>query len=114
LENVKEGTLTIDKAFNQLRDLPFEDVGFAKIDHHRQLRTGYPEVIYCPGKTTDQIIRIVEMIQKRVIISWLPGHPMRFILRWQKYFPLRYTMKLPGPLLLNRKKYHLPKHIFAW
>ncbi len=65
LENVKAGSLTIDKAFSQLRDLPFEDVGFAKIDHHRQLRTGYPEVIYCPGKTIDQIIRIIEMIQKK-------------------------------------------------
>jgi NCAIR mutase (PurE)-related protein len=65
LENVKDGALSIDKAFSQLRDLPFEDVGFAKIDHHRQLRTGYPEVIYCPGKTTDQVIRIIEMIQKK-------------------------------------------------
>jgi NCAIR mutase (PurE)-related protein len=65
LENVKNGTSTVEKAFSQLHDLPFEDVGFAKIDHHRQLRTGYPEVVYCPGKTIDQIVRIIEVIQKK-------------------------------------------------
>jgi NCAIR mutase (PurE)-related protein len=65
LEKVKDGTSSVIEALTQLRDLPFEDAGFAKIDHHRQLRTGYPEVIYCPGKTTDQIIRIIEMIKNK-------------------------------------------------
>ena len=65
LENVKDGSSSVDKALNMLRDLPFEDAGFAKIDHHRQLRTGYPEVIFCPGKTTDQIIHIFEMIKNK-------------------------------------------------
>ena len=41
-----------------MRHLPFEDVGFACIDHHRQIRQGLPEVIYCPGKTTEQIVSI--------------------------------------------------------
>ncbi len=65
LENVREGKSSVEKALDLLRDLPFEDAGFAKIDHHRQLRTGYPEVIYCPGKTTDQIIRIMDMMLKK-------------------------------------------------
>jgi pyridinium-3,5-biscarboxylic acid mononucleotide synthase len=43
---------------DKLRHLPFEDLGFANIDHHRQIRRGFPEVIYCPGKTTEQIIQI--------------------------------------------------------
>ena len=42
--------------------MPFEDLGFACIDHHRQIRRGFPEVIYCPGKTTEQIIRIFESL----------------------------------------------------
>lgn len=60
LESVKNGTSTIDAAFEKLRDLPFEDIGFAKIDHHREMRTGYPEVIFCSGKTTEQIMLIME------------------------------------------------------
>jgi len=48
----------VDAALEKLRHLPFEDLGFASVDHHRQLRRGFPEVIYCPGKTTEQIIQI--------------------------------------------------------
>ncbi len=62
LEDVKHGSSSVDSAFEKLRDLPFEDVGFAKIDHHREIRTGYPEVIFCAGKTTPQIIKIMEMM----------------------------------------------------
>ena len=49
----------------RLRQLPFEDLGFARVDHHRQLRKGFPEVIFCPGKTTEQIIRIFESLASR-------------------------------------------------
>jgi pyridinium-3,5-biscarboxylic acid mononucleotide synthase len=62
LIEVRDGTSSIDSAMNKLRDLPFEDVGFAKVDHHRELRTGYPEIIFCSGKTTAQIIKITEMM----------------------------------------------------
>ncbi len=50
---------------NRLRHLPYEDLGFARVDHHRQLRKGFPEVIFCPGKTTEQIIRIFESLASR-------------------------------------------------
>ncbi|MDP4208939.1 MAG: nickel pincer cofactor biosynthesis protein LarB [Bacteroidota bacterium] len=62
LQEVKDGKATVDSAMDLLRDLPFEDVGFAKIDHHRELRTGYPEVIFCAGKTIPQVVKIVEMM----------------------------------------------------
>lgn len=62
LHQVKEGQTTVDAAMETLRDLPFEDAGFAKIDHHRELRTGYPEVILCSGKTTEQVVKIVGMM----------------------------------------------------
>ncbi|MGM0370705.1 MAG: nickel pincer cofactor biosynthesis protein LarB [Bacillota bacterium] len=65
LENVKEGDLEVDQALDNLRDLPFEDLGYAKVDHHRDLRNGYPEVIYCEGKTTDEIKGIVEKMMER-------------------------------------------------
>jgi len=67
LEQLKEGQVSVDQAFENLKDLPFEDLGYANIDHHRQIRTGYPEVIYCAGKTTDQVEGIVKaMIKKEV------------------------------------------------
>lgn len=59
LEGVKDGSVAIEQAMEKLSELPFEDLGYAKVDHHRALRTGYPEVIYCAGKTNEQIQGIV-------------------------------------------------------
>lgn len=58
LEKVKDREMSIDEAKKQLETLPYEDLGFAKLDHHRKLRAGFGEVIYCEGKTTDQIVTI--------------------------------------------------------
>ncbi len=65
MEQVKSGELGIDQAVEKLRHLPFEDLGFACVDHHRQIRQGFPEVIFCPGKTTEQIIGIFESLAAR-------------------------------------------------
>jgi len=65
LEQVKTGDIGIADAVEKLRHLPFEDLGFACVDHHRQIRTGFPEVIYCPGKTTEQIVKIFENLADR-------------------------------------------------
>jgi len=62
LEHVRNGQIDIDEAVEKLRHLPFEDLGFACIDHHRQIRRGFPEVIFCPGKTTEHIIKIFESL----------------------------------------------------
>jgi pyridinium-3,5-biscarboxylic acid mononucleotide synthase len=65
LENVKNGQVSVEEAVIELKKLPFEDLGFAKVDHHRNIRNGYPEVIYCQGKTTEQIKTIVaKLIEK--------------------------------------------------
>jgi pyridinium-3,5-biscarboxylic acid mononucleotide synthase len=58
LEAVRRGSLGLDDAVERLRQLPFEDLGFAKIDHHRSLRQGFPEVIYAKGKTPAQVAQI--------------------------------------------------------
>lgn len=66
LEAVRRGTLRLDDAVGRLRQLPFEDLGFAKIDHHRSLRQGFPEVIYAKGKTPAQVGEIARrMIRAR-------------------------------------------------
>jgi len=58
LESVRTGRQTIDDAIARLRVMPFEDLGFAKVDHHRSIRCGFPEVIYCEGKSTAQVAEI--------------------------------------------------------
>ena len=63
-EQVKRGTLSPDEAVQQLRHLPFEDLGFANIDHHRALRAGMPEVIFGPGKTPEQLSTIFARLAK--------------------------------------------------
>ena len=65
LEEVKSGKIEIESALEGLRSFPFEDIGFAKIDHHRQLRQGFPEVILCSGKTADQIAQIAKRILEK-------------------------------------------------
>ena len=58
LDRLKKGTISVDEAIEALRLLPFEDMGFAKVDHHRSLRRGFPEVIFCEGKKPDEIVEI--------------------------------------------------------
>jgi NCAIR mutase (PurE)-related protein len=65
LEQVRAGELTPDAALTALRWAPFEDLGFAQVDTHRQLRTGYPEVVFCQGKTVEQVVEIVRRLAER-------------------------------------------------
>jgi hypothetical protein len=55
LSRVKAGEVELESALDELKHLPYEELGFAKLDHHRTLRRGFPEVIFCSGKTLDQI-----------------------------------------------------------
>jgi hypothetical protein len=64
LKEVSEGRTEVAEALERLRDLPFEDMGFAKLDHHRSLRTGMPEVIFSAGKTVAQVAAIFERMAK--------------------------------------------------
>ena len=61
-EQVREGAVDVDSAMHRLRHMPFEDLGFAKIDHHRALRHGMPEVIFGKGKSPDQVVGIAEKL----------------------------------------------------
>lgn len=62
LNAVANGSISVDDALSQLQSLPFEDVGFAKVDLHRNLRQGLPEVIFCPGKQVEQILAIASTL----------------------------------------------------
>jgi NCAIR mutase (PurE)-related protein len=64
LENVQTGDQSIESALENLRDLPYEDLDFAKVDHHRALRQGFPEVVFGAGKTPEQIAAIAAKLHQ--------------------------------------------------
>ena len=69
LESVRDGSVTVSRALETLRDLPYQDLGYARLDHHRPLRTGWPEVVLAEGKTSEQVAGIVSAMSGR-------GHPV--------------------------------------
>ncbi len=64
LRLLKAGKLSVRESMDRLRALPFEDLGFAKVDSHRALRRGFPEAVYCAGKTDAQVVAILEKLSK--------------------------------------------------
>ena len=87
LKNVKTGKISIDEAITHLKSLPFEDLGYARIDHHRSLRKGFPEVIWGEGKFPSQILSIMKELKRRgqnILITRLDGGKAKVI---QKVFP---------------------------
>ncbi len=79
LEGVRQGRVSVDRALRRLRHLPYEDLGFAKVDHHRALRQGFPEVIMGEGKTANDIAAIARSMQRRssnVLITRLSPEKM--------------------------------------
>lgn len=91
LQQVADSSLTVDQAMMQLKTQPFEDLGYAKIDHHRALRQGVPEVIYGEGKTPEQITGIIKAMMKHgqsnVLITRLSQDKADVL---SKEFPLTY------------------------
>ncbi len=65
LWGIREGRLDVEEGLNRLRDMPFLDIGHTKIDLHRSLRNGFPEVIYAEGKTPEQVADIFQEMQRR-------------------------------------------------
>ena len=61
-EDYKVGQISINDVLEKIRELPYKDIGFAKVDSHRKIRCGFPEVIFCMGKTPSQVVKIAEHI----------------------------------------------------
>src|SRR5262249_16862162 len=83
LEAVRRGACPVDEALDRLRALPYEDLGFARLDHHRSLRNGFPEVVFGEGKTTDQIVAIAGRLAAaggNVLITRLAAGPAEHLL----------------------------------
>jgi len=93
-EQVREGAVDVDSALHRMRHMPFEDLGFAKVDHHRALRHGLPEVVFGKGKTPDQIVAIAGCLlenARNVLITRANAETaerMRALYDSAEYFPL--------------------------
>ena len=113
MEQVKNGKLTINEAVERLRHLPFEDLGFARIDHHRQIRRGFPEVIYCPGKTIEQIIEIFESLAAKgnnVLATRAESELFDALTKTNKFPQARYE-KTARAIVLEQKEVPASKSI---
>lgn len=71
LNKVKTGEISVDEAAASLKNTPYEDLGFAKLDHHRKIRTGFPEVVFCQGKTSAQVSEIIRRLadQNHIVLA---------------------------------------------
>ncbi len=65
LHSVRAGEISVEEAVKKLKTLPYEDISFAKIDHHRHLRQGIPEVVFASGKTDDQVVSIAHLMYRK-------------------------------------------------
>ena len=94
LKKVKSGKTTLDEAMAELKSLPFEDLGFTRIDHHRSLRKGFPEVIWGEGKTSGQILSIIKQLKRKgqnILITRLEekkAKAVRKVFPKSQYYPI--------------------------
>jgi NCAIR mutase (PurE)-related protein len=109
LEDVRAGSVDVDNAMERLRHLPFEDLGFAKVDHHRALRCGMPEVVFGKGKTASQIVeiasRLLERSQNVLITRAEPDAADALKARYPEaeYFPLSKALRVWRDRSINGK-----------
>jgi pyridinium-3,5-biscarboxylic acid mononucleotide synthase len=109
LEEVSKGNIKPDEALEKLRDLPFSDLGYAKVDNHRELRTGYPEVIFGAGKTVEQVCGIIGiMLQKDTNILATRVTPEMFA-EVKKLHPEFVYNPIARTITLHRKETNMPE-----
>ena len=109
LEQVRTGKVDVPAAVQRMRHLPFEDLGFAKVDHHRALRHGMPEVILAQGKTPEQVVSIAAHLLKgvkNVLITRADQKTAALVkrkIRKAEYFPLSRAIRVWGDRTIHGK-----------
>lgn len=104
LKRFKAGKLSVDKALERFKDLPYKDLGFAKVDCHRSLRRGFPEVIFGKGKTPDEIIKIAKKIISHDGTLLVTRIDKKVFLKLKKHFPkLKFNERAGAAYLTKRK-----------
>ncbi|MBI4759530.1 MAG: nickel pincer cofactor biosynthesis protein LarB [Chloroflexi bacterium] len=109
LDAVRTGNLSVDGALERLKTLPYEDLGFAKIDHHRALRKGFPEAIFCLGKSAEQVADIVQsmLLHQATVLATRANEgiftAIRAVARGAVYHPLAQLVVIGGEPEASRK-----------
>jgi NCAIR mutase (PurE)-related protein len=113
LNEVKSGETSISKALEILKNFPYTDLGFARIDHHREMRTGYPEIIYCAGKSVEQVKEIFRVMADREnnVIGTRANHEMYMSVRSILPEAVYYTDA--RIISLQKKKPKAPESLIA-
>lgn len=105
LKEVSKGNLDVNKAYNLLKNLPFEELEFAKIDHHREIRSGIPEVIFAEGKRQEDVIKlacsIYEKNNKLLITRATEDLFDKLNIKGAKYYPLSKIIIAGGARMLK-------------
>jgi NCAIR mutase (PurE)-related protein len=113
LENIREGKISIEEGIARMKNLSYVDLGCAKIDTHRELRVGYPEVIYCPGKTKEQIKNIVRaMVERNTNVLATRASEEQFS-EIQKIFPDAVYHDLARAVTIKRNEVVTPDSYIA-
>ena len=108
LTKVQQGALAVPDALHRLRTLPYENLGFASLDHHRALRQGFPEVIFCEGKTVSQVVAIAKTLLRKnnaLLATRVEPSVARALLRVSKravYHEAARVVAIAPPKLVRR------------
>jgi pyridinium-3,5-biscarboxylic acid mononucleotide synthase len=113
LEQVRTGTVEVDAAMERLKHMPFEDLGYAKVDHHRALRHGMPEVIFGLGKTPEQILGIAGSLLERASNLLITRTTAEVAAQMQAAHPEAEYFPLSGAIRLWRDRTVRGKGIIA-
>jgi len=101
LNEIRDGNKSVDDALEVLQNFPYTDLGYAKIDHHREMRTGYPEIVYCAGKTVDQVVGIFRLMsdKKNNVIGTRADREMyesvKEVIPEAVYYPVARIISIP-------------------
>ncbi|MEI6608165.1 MAG: nickel pincer cofactor biosynthesis protein LarB [Deltaproteobacteria bacterium] len=113
LENIRDGKIDIETGITRLKNLSYLDLGCAKLDTHRELRVGYPEVIFCPGKTNEQIKTIVSaMMEGEANILATRASADNFA-AVKEVCPAAVYQPLARTITLTRQKHSMPESYIA-
>lgn len=104
MEDIKNNRIGVDEALRKLKFLPFEDLGFVKIDHHRELRKGFPEVVYCQNKTVNQVVEIVKRLSKNNNAILATRATEEMFKEVKKYIKNSNYNKISKTIIINNKK----------
>jgi NCAIR mutase (PurE)-related protein len=113
LENIRDGKIDIETGISRLKNLSYVDLGCAKLDTHRELRVGYPEVIFCPGKTNEQIQTIIKAMMEGEANILATRASVENFSAVKEVCPAAVYQPLARTITLTRKKLPQPESYIA-